>query len=111
MRRRTIIKELTDGFIEDEQRRTGLGSAEYAARHSQRKAELFQGVQKHRRRHPREQWAGDAGRNGEGDEEQVVVIQHERKGEIPERNVVKGACRHCGKHIGKGIHWHEKYCT
>lgn len=24
--------------------------------------------------------------------------------------VVKGACKKCGKHIGKGVHFHEKTC-
>lgn len=22
----------------------------------------------------------------------------------------KGFCKHCGKHIGKGLHFHEKAC-
>ena len=111
MRRRSIIKEQSDGIIQDEQKWTGLGSAESTRQYSQHKAELFQGQPQHGRRHARKQWAGDAGRNGEGDEKQVVVLEVRREGKVSVGNVVKGACRHCGKHIGKGIHWHEKYCT
>jgi len=22
----------------------------------------------------------------------------------------KGCCKHCGKHVGKGLHFHEKAC-
>lgn len=111
MRRRSIIKEQSDGIIQDEQKWTRLGSAESARQYSQHKANLFQGQPQHSRRHARKQWSGDAGRNGEGDEKQILVLEGQRKSGLPVRKVVKGECPHCGKHIGKGIHWHKKYCT
>ena len=24
--------------------------------------------------------------------------------------VIKGTCKKCGKHVGKGVHFHEKTC-
>jgi hypothetical protein len=39
-------------------------------------------------------------------EEQISVYVPE-----PAKKMPKGHCRHCGKHIGRGIAFHEKRCA
>lgn len=34
----------------------------------------------------------------------------ERAPPEPEKPLAKGACRHCGVHIGRGVHFHERAC-
>jgi len=29
----------------------------------------------------------------------------------PEQPKPKGVCRHCGKRVGRGLHFHEKACA
>jgi len=111
MRRRAIVREQTDGFIEEQQGRAGLGKSESAGQHRQREIELQQGQPEHRRRHAYERVREHAKWHEQVRPEQVVKLEVEREEQRPARELLKGYCRHCGKHVGKGIYFHERACA
>jgi len=111
MRRRAIVKELTNGFIEKQQGRTGMGVSQPAGQHRQREVQILQGQPEHGRRHAYERVRKHAEWHEEFGKEQVVVLEVKREEQRLPRQLLKGVCRYCGKRIGQGIAGHERHCA
>lgn len=111
MRRRAIVKEFTDGKFKDTQKRAGLGQPQRSGQHRQHEADLQQGLEIHRRRYAYVRQRESQVRDAVGCPQQVFPLEVKREEQRPIWSVLKGECRYCGKHIGRGIAGHERHCA
>lgn len=43
-------------------------------------------------------------------DEELAETPAQRKTRLAKSKIAKGVCSKCGKHIGRGLHFHEKAC-
>ena len=113
MRRRDFVrKETQDGYIEKLQSRAGLVRSEGSGKQGERQGvgTSGEGHQVHGRRHSYVSGAEDARRHLQGRNE-VLGIPVKREELGPIRRKLSGVCRHCGRHIGRGVYGHERACV